>query len=137
MAKKIVQPNGSIMNRFEKGEVTNPYGRPKKWVSLLKASGYKLAEINDALQVLLSMSREELQDVAANGSTILETTVAKALLSGDDKKSLWNLETLLTRIYGKPKESLQVEQDIKIEVLKVEVIHSGIPIAINEKQIDV
>ena len=39
--------NEQNLKPFKKGEVANPNGRPKKYVTLLKESGYKLSEIND------------------------------------------------------------------------------------------
>jgi hypothetical protein len=42
----------------------------------------------------------------------LEQTIASAILLSIQKGDLNTLETLLTRVYGKPKE--KIEQDIKI-----------------------
>jgi len=42
--------NEQNLKPFKKGEVANPNGRPRKYVSLLKEQGYKLAEINDTIQ---------------------------------------------------------------------------------------
>ncbi len=39
--------------KMQKGETLNPNGRPRKYVSLLKEQGYKLAEINDTIQAIL------------------------------------------------------------------------------------
>ncbi len=39
----------------KKGEIRNPNGRPKKYVTLLREQGYKLSEINDTIQVMLQM----------------------------------------------------------------------------------
>src|SRR5436190_1365119 len=74
-------------------------GRPRKWVSTLKEKGYKLSEVNDAIQVLIQMSREELTDID-NDETLamLDRVVARAILASHDKKSLYNIETLLTRV---------------------------------------
>ena len=47
--------NEQNLTPFKKGEVANPNGRPKKYVTLLKEQGYKLAEINDTIQAMLSM----------------------------------------------------------------------------------
>ena len=46
--------NNHNLKPAQKGEVRNPNGRPRKFVSLLKEQGYKLSEVNDAIQVLLS-----------------------------------------------------------------------------------
>jgi hypothetical protein len=35
------------------------------------------------------------------------------------KGSLYNLETLFTRVYGKPKEQMDIKSDNKIEVVFV------------------
>jgi len=106
--------------KFKKGEVANPTGRPRKYVSLLKEQGYKLAEINDTIQNMMSMNIDELKDVYDNPkATILEKTIANAMVKSLKKGSLYSLETLLTRVYGKPKETQSITQDNKIEVVFV------------------
>ena len=108
-------------HQFKKGEVANPNGRPRKYVSLLKEQGYKLSEINDSIQALMSMDEEELKSVATNDkATVLEKTVAKAILKSMSNGSLYSLDTLLTRVYGKPKEQMDIKSDNKIEVIFVD-----------------
>ena len=105
----------------KKGEIRNPYGRPKKYITLLKEEGYKLSEINDTIQTMLSMELDDLKSVWDNPrATILEKTIANALRKSLEKGSLYSIETLLTRVYGKPKETNQVLTDNKIEVIFVE-----------------
>lgn len=106
--------------KWNKGVSGNPNGRPKKYVTLLKDSGYKLSEINDTIQVLMSMTIDELKEVYENPTgTILEKTVANAMVKSLQKGSLYSLDTLLTRVYGKPKETANITQDGKIEVVFV------------------
>lgn len=100
-----------IKPRWEKGESGNPNGRPKKFVTLLKEQGYKRSEINDTIQAMLSMTIEELADVYKNkDATILEKTVANALKKSLEKGTLYSLETLLSRVFGQPKQ--EVEQTV-------------------------
>jgi hypothetical protein len=94
----------------------NPNGRPRKYVSLLKDQGYKLAEINDTIQNMMAMDLDELKAVWDNPkATIMEKTVAAAMRKSLEKGSLYSLDTLLTRVYGKPKETTAVENSGKIE----------------------
>ena len=66
MATKIEQEHGGVIQNWEKGESGNPNGRPRKYVSLLKESGYKLSEINDTIQSMMAMDLDELKQVWDN-----------------------------------------------------------------------
>jgi hypothetical protein len=120
MAKQVPARNGGTLTRPDKGETMNPNGRPRKYVSLLKDAGYKLSEINDTIQTMMAMDLQELKGVYENPqATILEKTIASAMRKSLEKGSLYSLETLLTRVYGKPKETAEVTNDGKIEVIFV------------------
>ena len=121
MAKKIAGRNGGTLIVPEKGETNNPNGRPRKYVSLLKEQGYKLAEVNDTIQAMMSMDLEELKSVWDNPkATVLEKTIAAAMRKSLEKGSLYSLETLLTRVYGKPKEQVDIQTDNRIEIVFVD-----------------
>ena len=103
-------------------ERINLKGRPRKWVSTLSAQGYKKSEINDCLQVLMSSTIPELKEIEKDeANTIMERTVAKALLEGHRKGTPYNMETFITRVHGQPKQ--EIEQEIKI--LKFDVKFNG------------
>lgn len=107
--KKIAQKHGGKINRIEKGEVLNPHGRPRKYISLLKGEGFKLNEIHDCIMAILSMNEEELKAVFENpNATVLEKTIAKAINTSIAKGSLDSIETLITRAFGRPKENIDV-----------------------------
>lgn len=109
--------NNENLKPFKKGEVANPNGRPRKYVSELRAQGYKLAEVNDAIQVLMSMTIDELKEVYTNPkATVLEKTIASAIRKSIEKGSLYSIETLLTRVYGKPKEQVDLNTAGGIEI---------------------
>lgn len=113
--------NEQNLKPFKPGESGNPNGRPRKYVSLLKEQGYKLSEVNDAIQALMSMDLEELKGVAQNPkATVLEVTIAMAIKKSIEKGSLYSIETLLTRVYGKPKELSESTgtQKITVEYVK-------------------
>jgi hypothetical protein len=101
--------NEKNLKPFKKGEVANPNGRPKKYVSLLKESGYKLSEINDTIQAMMAMDMDELKSVWDNPrATILEKTIANAMMTSLKKGSLYSLETLLSRAFGNPKQMTEL-----------------------------
>lgn len=118
MARQVPARNGGTLTRPEKGETMNPNGRPRKYVSVLKDAGYKLSEINDTIQNLMAMRVDELEDVFKNpATTILEKTIAGAMIKSMKNGSLYSLDTLLTRVYGKPKETATITQDGTINVV--------------------
>ena len=118
MGKLVKQEHGGAINQFEKGQSGNPNGRPRKYISLLKEQGYKASEVNDTIQALMAMDLEELKSVWDNPkATILEKTIAGAMRKSLEKGSLYSLDTLLSRVYGRPKESSVVENTGKIEFI--------------------
>jgi hypothetical protein len=110
--------NNQNLKHFKKGQVANPNGRPRKYVSTLRNSGYKLSEINDTIQSMMAMSMDELKEVYENkDGTILEKTIANAMVKSLKNGSLYSLDTLLTRVYGKPKETATITNDGTINVI--------------------
>jgi len=90
-------------------ERINKNGRPRKFISTLKEQGYKLSEINDTLMALLSMDMKELKEAFENPkATVLEKAVAGAIKKSIEKGSLYNIETIITRAMGKPKEQVDL-----------------------------
>jgi hypothetical protein len=68
---------------------------------------------------MLSMTVEELADTFKNPkATVLEKTIAAAIKKSIEKGSLYSIETLLTRVYGKPKETV----DLNAEIVRHEVV---------------
>jgi hypothetical protein len=119
-------PRNIVPPRWKPGESGNPKGRPKKPVLQMKVQGYKLCEINDTIQLMCSMTADELKKIWENPqATILEKTIASALRKGIEKGNLDSVETLLNRVYGKPKEKVDIttggekinEPKIQIEVI--------------------
>lgn len=110
-----------VKHQFKKGVIQNPNGRPKKYTTLLRESGYTISQVNDTIQVMLQMTIAELNDVYKNeNSTILEKTIANAMKKSLERGSLYSIDTLLTRVYGKPKETAAITTSNRIEIVYVE-----------------
>lgn len=107
--KIIPAKNGGFLKVWEKGESGNKKGRPRKPVLQMKTEGYKLYEINDTIQAMVSLKSDDLKKIIDNpNSTVLEKTIASALKKSIDRGDLVSLETLMNRVYGKPSEKLDV-----------------------------
>lgn len=105
------RPTIENLKPFKKGQSGNPNGRPRKFVTTLKDIGYKRSEINDTIQAMMAMDKDELTDVFKNPkATILEITIASAMKKSIEKGTLYSMETLLSRVFGMPKQ--EVEQTI-------------------------
>jgi hypothetical protein len=122
---------------FKPGKSGNPNGRPRKYVSLLKEQGYKQSEINDTLQAMMAMDLGELKSVWDNPkATILEKTVANAMRKSLEKGSLYSLETLLTRVYGKPRETIDTNNKTEFTG-KIQIELKGAAIPLSRREADV
>ncbi len=94
---------------FKKGEDERRVGngRPMKLITQMKELGYTKTQVEETMLSMLSLGRKELEKIDKGDEyTIMERTIAGALLKGHDKNSLFNLEMLLTRSQGKPKETI-------------------------------
>ena len=99
----------------------NMNGQPRKLISTFSEIGYTKREVNDCILNILAMTADEIKKVADNDDcTILERTIAKALLKGMEKGSLFNIETTLSRSIGMPDKAENGSQVNKIEVVFVE-----------------
>ena len=105
--------NDNLKPAWKKGESGNPNGRPRKFVSTLKSMGYKNSEVADSIQSMLAMTLDELKEVYQNPlSTVLEKTVAGAIKKSIEKGDLNSIEILLSRVFGKPKESVKIDSPV-------------------------
>lgn len=115
------KPENLIGKGFDKRpENINRKGRPRKWISEMKDQGYSLSEVTDAIQVLISLDVEKLQEVKSNPkSTVLEITIASAIMKSIQKGELDSIETLLTRVFGKPKDTIQADIKVTNQIIKL------------------
>lgn len=121
---------------WQKGQSGNPKGRPRKFVCLLKDMGYNKQDINTTIQNMMAMSISELAEVFKDdNATVLEKTIANAIKRGIEKGTLYSMETLLTRVYGQPKQEIESKNENLNKNIQVEVIKSDAPIASSEKDI--
>ena len=110
---------------FKKGEDERRWmeGRPKKFTTELAEHGYKLAEVNDSIQAIMAMNEVQIKEVLKNpDATMFEKTVAKAIIKSYEKGSLYSMDTLMSRVYGKPQEKVEatIEQKIVNVTLKLD-----------------
>ena len=124
MATQEKQAHGGSLTRPNKGETMNPNGRPRKYVTTLTEMGYKRSEINDTIQAMMAMTMKELQEAYENPTaTVLEKTIAGAMRKSIEKGTLYSMETLLSRVFGQPKQEVSASiapqpiwQGVKLEV---------------------
>lgn len=103
--------------KFVKGydERRNLKGAPRKLTTTLTQLGYTQREAKNTILAILALTEDEVQAVADDDSgTILERTIAAAVLDDMKKGKLNNLETLLNRAAGKPSEQLQMRQATEV-----------------------
>jgi hypothetical protein len=115
-------PNPQNLKALKKGydPRRNLKGRPRKWISEMKQQGYALSEITDAIQVLISLDLQQLGEIRNNPeSTVLEVTIASAIVRSIQKGDLDSIETLITRVFGKPEQKVQADVNITNHIIKL------------------
>lgn len=90
-------------------ERINRNGRPRKLTTSMAEIGYSNSQVNDCIKVMLALTESELKEWQENPTaTILECTIASALLNGMERGNLNAIESLLTRTYGKPTQQTTI-----------------------------
>jgi hypothetical protein len=116
--KTVEKKKNPIKNSkpFKKGQSGNPNGRPKKYLSkIIDESGYKESEIRDCIKQILTQKESRIIEISSDDETpILEKLICKGILSDFENGSMNNIELVLNRTYGKPKET--IDQNIKGEI---------------------
>lgn len=108
------------LKHFKKGfdPDRNYKGRPRKLVSKISDIGYSNSEIMDCIKNIAALTEDEIKQIVDNKDcTVLERMIGKAILKDFSKGSLWNLEIIINRAFGKPKETQAVENTGKVEVV--------------------
>lgn len=124
--------NPPVGRKFKKGDNPNPTGRPKKFICSIQNEGYKISQINDAIQVILSLNKEEIIELIKNkNATVLELTVASAIKKSIEKGNLDAIETLLSRVYGRPKQQIDTKdlsENSAVKMIQITSAGGGIEI---------
>jgi len=112
--------NEQNLKPFKKGfdPKRNYKGAPRKLISQISDIGYSNSEIVDCIKNITALTEDEIKQIVDNKDcTVLERMIGKAILKDFGKGSLWNLELVINRAFGKPKETQAVENTGKIEVV--------------------
>jgi len=124
MAQKVLQEHGGAINQLQKGESGNYAGRPRKYISELKAQGYSQSEVKDCILVILSMNKDELTEASKNPNlTVLERIVIGAIQKDISRGSAFNLELFLSRAHGKPQESIDMTTKGQQLITAIQINH--------------
>ena len=103
MAKKIEQEHGGAINRFEKGDVGNPYGRPKNTETLIQDALNKARKGRTTIIIAHRMSTIKNADLI-----IVLDNEKKGIIEKGNHESLLSLN-------GKYRKLLEMQhRDIKI-----------------------
>ena len=100
-------------NPPKKGEIRNPNGRPRKYITELKhiGTGFTKTQIMDTANLLISLTEDELHNICADiNASALEKTLAKAIAIGIFKGDMSNIWLAVERLYGKPQQDINIEQ---------------------------
>ena len=114
---------------FKPGQSGNPSGRAPKYITTVTdRTGYRNSEIQDCMKSMLRMTVSEISEIQKSKTApILEKLLAAGIQSDLQKGELRNLESILNRSYGKPKEFVEIEQvDIHKELTKEELEIEGV-----------
>lgn len=110
MAEIISQEHGGAIKRFQKGDIGNPNGRPKRIYTVLKESGYTKEDIRDAFEEIGWQNLTDLHEILKDETkpAILKV-IANAFIKGAEKGDFRYVSEILQHVMGKPKETIETK----------------------------
>jgi len=103
-----------MINRLAIGGKELVLSNERKKLATLAAFGYSQQEMQGTIRVMLAMTLDELKEVYEDPNTpAFEKTIAIVIRKSIEKGSLFNMELLLSRAFGKPRESVEVIQEVQ------------------------
>lgn len=97
---------------FKKGEVANPKGRPRSVWNIPEGEevDFSKQDLEKMLKYMSTRNREELKAIVANPkSSVTEINVATAIINDIKAGKIWTLDSLWDRMFGKPKQTSELE----------------------------
>src|SRR4051794_18336581 len=130
--------NEQNLKPFLKGDDPrrNTSGRPKKLVLEAKEFSYTPEQVKETLETMIGFPKDKIIDILKhNDASMIELICAKVLKKCYDNGSFFNLEMILSRAFGKPKETVDtnITGDLPSTTI-VQVINTGVPLATSEKE---
>ena len=122
------EPGNKHGNRFKKGESGNALGKPRKLLSTVKGLGYTRVELQDSLTNLITLTIDQLKDHEQKSDVpALERIICRAILKSYKNGSLYNIEVLMDRIFGRPTESKHITGEIDFKSVSIEYVLTNVP----------
>jgi len=95
----------------------NPGRKPNAIKAFAAENDLSLNDVTNVIKHLSNLTEAEVLEIATKEDTpILIKGFAKALISELEKGSIMNIELLISRTFGKSKESLEVSGDLSYEI---------------------
>lgn len=112
-------------------------GAPKKWATVQKELQYTKEEVLSTFRAIMVRPISDIRGLAGDEthSAGLEALVAKAIITDYDKGSMYRVDSIMDRLWGKATEIKDETINLNVTSLKVEIIVSPVSIARKENEI--
>jgi hypothetical protein len=99
-------------------ERINRKGRPLKLASRLNRIGYTNSQVIDTIKNIFALTEDEVKHISKSEEyTILERSVSAAILKDLSNGNMHNLELLVSRCFGKPRDTTYLNTEKTVEVV--------------------
>ncbi len=113
-----MNPKVENLKPFQKGQITNPNGRPKKLFNHAKDYGFSKDDVIDCFKLYIAKTFKELVELQNSDISILEVIVINSLIRDVKDGKIDNLEKILNRAIGTPKAEI-TQTNLNLDVAEV------------------